>query len=137
MLLQPRVVCLHLPLPLEYKGLLGRIKIVLPVGSCNLTRPVQPLLFSAEVVGRTASEDINTLKEGTMDTAYATEVSRLNDEFRRSRNGVTVTRGVQALDYLPDLLDEVVRYNDFNESNDPYGETSYKAVKFSGNKLTC
>ncbi len=67
-----------------------------------------------------------------MDTAYALEVSRLNDEFRHSRNGVTVTRGVQALDYLPDLLDEVVRFNDFTVSNDPYGEHDFGKIIWSG-----
>ncbi len=67
-----------------------------------------------------------------MDTAYALEVSRLNDEFRRSRNGVTVTPGIQVLDYLPDLLDEVIRFNDFTVSNDPYGEHDFGKIIWCG-----
>jgi len=72
------------------------------------------------------------MKEGTMDTEYAIKAAELNDEFRRSRNGVTITRGVQALDYLPELLDEVVRFNDFTESNDPYGEHDFGKITWCG-----
>jgi hypothetical protein len=55
----------------------------------------------------------------------ASTIAKLNDEFRRSGFGITITPGVQTLEGLSELLDEVRRFDDFNENNDPYGETSY------------
>ncbi len=62
----------------------------------------------------------------------ATAIATLNDRFRNSGQGITVTQGVQALDDLIGLINEIRQFNDFNEDNDPYGETSYKVVKSLG-----
>ena len=66
----------------------------------------------------------------------ASTIAMVNDAFRKSGQGITVTQGVQVLDDLIGLIGEVRRFNDFNEDNDPYGETSYNAVKFFGSKFT-
>ena len=36
-----------------------------------------------------------------------------------------ITQGVQALDNLPDLLDQVRRFDAFTPDNDPYGEHDF------------
>ena len=40
-----------------------------------------------------------------------------------------ITQGVQALDNLPDLLDQVCRFNDFTPDNDPYGEHDFGSFR--------
>jgi hypothetical protein len=57
------------------------------------------------------------------DTTTA-KIAALNDHARRSFTGcrVVITQGVQALDNLPDLLDQVRRFDAFTPDNDPYGE---------------
>jgi hypothetical protein len=59
----------------------------------------------------------------------------LNDKFRKSGQGITVTQGVQVLDDLLGLIDEIRRFNDFNENNDPYGEHDFGTVYWLGEKV--
>ena len=40
-----------------------------------------------------------------------------------------ITQGVQTLDNLPDLLDQVRRYNAFMPDNDPYGEHDFGSFR--------
>ncbi|MBL8122430.1 DUF3768 domain-containing protein [Candidatus Saccharibacteria bacterium] len=70
-----------------------------------------------------------------MQTENAVEIAMKNDRFRRSGFGVTVTPGVQALEDLVGLIDEVRRFNDFNEDNDPYGEHDFGTVYWLGEKV--
>lgn len=70
-----------------------------------------------------------------METAEATKIAKLNDAFRKSGQGITVTSGVQALEDLMGLIDEIRRFNDFNEDNDPYQEHDFGTVYWYGEKV--
>ena len=65
----------------------------------------------------------------------AAAIAKLNDEFRRSGHMVTITEGVQVLDDLSGLLEEVRWFNDFNEDNDPYHEHDFGTVYWQGQKV--
>ena len=78
---------------------------------------------------------------GTIAEHYTARVRALNDALRRNlftptQNKVYYTAGVSALkdDDRFALLSEVQCFEDFNESNDPYGEHDFGAVKFHGEK---
>ena len=60
------------------------------------------------------------------DTTTA-NIAALNDHARRSFTGcrVVITQGVQALNDLPSVLDQVRRYSAFTPNNDPYGEHDF------------
>ncbi len=62
-------------------------------------------------------------------------ISMLNDKFRKSGFGVTLTCGVQAVRDLPGLLDAIREYDDFTEDNDPYGEHDFGKVIWHGDKV--
>lgn len=70
-----------------------------------------------------------------MQTENATEIARLNDQFRKSGMGIVVTQGVQVLENLHMLIDEIRRYSEFNEDNDPYGEHDFGTVHWYGEKV--
>lgn len=70
-----------------------------------------------------------------MQTENAVEIAKLNDVFRRSGFGITVTPGVQVLEDLPGLIDEIRRFNEFTEDNDPYGEHDFGTVHWYGEKV--
>ena len=62
-----------------------------------------------------------------MPDATTTKIAALNDHARRSFTGcrVVITQGVQALDDVPAVLDQVRRYSAFTPNNDPYGEHDF------------
>ena len=70
-----------------------------------------------------------------MDTVQASKIAKLNDMFRRGGQMVTVTEGVQVLDDLSGLLDEIRWFNNFNEDNDPYQEHDFGTVYWQGQKI--
>jgi len=70
-----------------------------------------------------------------MDSEYSSKVAEINDEFRRNRHSVTVTRGVQNLIGLPGLLDEIKKFSDFTQDNDPYGEHDFGSLMWDGSKV--
>ena len=57
----------------------------------------------------------------------AAKIVALNDHARRSFNGCrfVITQGVQGLDNLPRLLDQVRGFDAFTPDNDPYGEHDF------------
>ena len=57
-------------------------------------------------------------------------IAQLNDEFRRSGQGVFITPGVQALPDVPGLLQAVRDFNIFTSANDPYGEHDFGAINW-------
>lgn len=65
----------------------------------------------------------------------AAKIAKLNNAFRKSGFGITITPGVQTLEDLSGLLDEVRRFDDFNENNDPYGEHDFGTVYWYGEKV--
>ena len=69
-----------------------------------------------------------------METQVAT-IAMLNDGFRKSGQGITVTQGVQAIEDLIGLIDEIRRFNDFNKDNDSYGEHDFGTVYWYGEKV--
>lgn len=71
-----------------------------------------------------------------MDTATvrATEIATRNDEFRKGYT-FTVTRGVQAMPDVMEVIETVRRFNDFTEDNDPYEEHDFGSFDCFGQKL--
>lgn len=59
-------------------------------------------------------------------------IRQLNDDLRSTFVGGTVlmTRGVQNLPDLHQLIDEVRRYNSFDEDNDPHLEHDFGSILF-------
>lgn len=70
-----------------------------------------------------------------MQTEQATRIAEKNDEFRKSGYGIVVTTGVQVLEDLHLLIDEIKRFDDFTEDNDPYGEHDFGTVHWYGEKV--
>ena len=62
----------------------------------------------------------------------AAEIARLNDEFRTTTHEVTLTRGVADIEYLPGLLGQVRRYDNFTEDSDPDGEHCFGVIEWHG-----
>ena len=63
-------------------------------------------------------------------------IAVLNDSFRRSMQGCTVTRGVVALGAAANEVFVGVRdYSSFTEDNDPYGEHDFGSFKIHGHKI--
>jgi len=67
--------------------------------------------------------DINTAK-----------IAALNDHARHTFEGcrVVVTRGIQAMADVPEVLDQVRRYNAFTPNNDPYAEHDFGSFTHRG-----
>ena len=70
-----------------------------------------------------------------MQTESAVEIAKKNDAFRRSGFGIVVTPGVQAVEDLSGLIDEVRRFDEFTEDNDPYGEHDFGSLKVADHKV--
>jgi hypothetical protein len=64
------------------------------------------------------------------------KIAAVNDEFRRSMSGCTVTRGVAALAPLMNEIFVRVRdFSEFTEDNDPYGEHDFGSFEAYEHKL--
>lgn len=70
-----------------------------------------------------------------MQTEDVLEIAQLNDQFRRSGFGIVVTPGVQTLENLSGLIDEVRWFDEFTEDNDPDGEHDFGTVYWLGAKV--
>jgi hypothetical protein len=57
-------------------------------------------------------------------------IAALNDQARRTFKEchVVITQGVQGLKDVPDVLDQVCRYDAFTPDNDPYGEHNFGSI---------
>lgn len=62
-------------------------------------------------------------------------ISMLNDKFRKSGFGVSLTNGVQSVPDLPGLLQAIRDYDEFTEKNDPYGEHDFGSLEWHGHKI--
>jgi hypothetical protein len=62
-------------------------------------------------------------------------ISMLNDKFRKSGFGFTLTCGAQSVQDLPGLLNAIRDYDDFTEDNDPYGEHDFGKLDWNGDKV--
>ena len=69
-----------------------------------------------------------------MPDATTAKIAALNDHARRSFTGcrVIITQGVQALDDVPSVLDQVRRFDAFTPDNDPYEEHDFGSIHHSG-----
>ena len=58
-------------------------------------------------------------------------IAQLNDAARQSFTGcrVVITQGIQALDDVPDVLDQVRWYDAFTPDNDPYQEHDFGSFR--------
>lgn len=67
------------------------------------------------------------------------KIRELNDQFRKTGLGgrVTITRGVFELgvETVSRITKAVQDYDDFSESNDPYGEHDFGSFKIDSHKL--
>ena len=64
-------------------------------------------------------------------------IAALNDQARQTLKEcrVVITQGVQGLKDVPDLLDQVRRYDAFTPNNDPYGEHDFGAIRYQGQTI--
>jgi Protein of unknown function (DUF3768) len=62
------------------------------------------------------------------------KIRELNDQARQTLSGcrVMVTQGIQQLDQLDTILSAVREFNNFNSSNDPYGEHDFGKIELFG-----
>ena len=64
----------------------------------------------------------------------AGKIKLLNDAARTTFTGcrVLLTRGVQALLILDELMKLVQNYDGFSDDNDPYGEHDFGSLQYAG-----
>jgi hypothetical protein len=69
-----------------------------------------------------------------MPDVNASIITALNDRARQTFKEcrVVITQGVQGLKDVPDLLDQVRRYDAFTPNNDPYGEHDFGQITLEG-----
>jgi hypothetical protein len=67
----------------------------------------------------------------------AAKIAALNDQARQSFTGcrVVITQGVKALDYVPEVLDQVRWYDVFTSDNDPHGEHDFGSFRYAGETI--
>lgn len=72
-----------------------------------------------------------------MSTEQTEQIRQLNDAFRRSGFGVTVTNGVRALGVasMMSILHAVAQFNAFTEDNDPHGEHDFGSIDHDGVRI--
>ena len=63
------------------------------------------------------------------------KIAKINDEYRKARQGFMVTPGVSALPNIATVLSAVQVFNEFTEDNDPYGEHDFGSFVCFGEKL--
>ena len=66
-------------------------------------------------------------------------IALLNDQARTTLTNckLMVTRGIDLLgnDAVDRILDLVMRFDDFSERNDPFGEHDFGAIEYEGNTV--
>jgi hypothetical protein len=70
-----------------------------------------------------------------MQTENAIAIAKKNDEFRKGGHGVVITPGVQGVEDLPGLIEQVRNFNLFTKFNDPHGEHDFGIVYWLGEKV--
>ena len=62
------------------------------------------------------------------------KIRKLNDEARKTLSNcrVMITRGVQALVNLDEILNAVRKFDEFNADNDPYNEHDFGKIEING-----
>ena len=62
-------------------------------------------------------------------------ISMLNDKFRKSGFGVTMTNGVMELPDVLGLMRSIRGFDEFTEDNDPYGEHDFGSLDWHNEKI--
>lgn len=70
-----------------------------------------------------------------METEQVSKVAALNDAFRASGQGVTITAGVQVLPDLWGLIEEVRKFDKWTQDNDPYEEHDFGQIMWGTEKV--
>lgn len=70
-----------------------------------------------------------------VDLVRGEKIACLNDEYRKTRQGFMITRGVSALPDIATVITSVRDYGEFCEDNDPYGEHDFGSFDCFGEKL--
>ena len=68
------------------------------------------------------------------ETTKATEIAKLNDEFRKGYTFM-MTRGVQAMPDVQGVVEAVRTFSTFSEDNDPYGEHDFGSLVWLGEAI--
>jgi hypothetical protein len=68
-------------------------------------------------------------------TDNAAAIASANDEFRRAGWGFMLTVGVQGLEDVVGLVEQVRSFSVFTEENDPYGEHDFGSFTWYGEKV--
>jgi hypothetical protein len=77
------------------------------------------------------SENTILVIEAGIDGMSTDKIRELNDKARKTFSNcrVMITRGVQALNNLDDILNAVREFDTFNADNDPYSEHDFGKIK--------
>ena len=74
-----------------------------------------------------------------MDKEKAARIRRLNDRFRRSRNGgdIFITSGIKELgdEGMQAVAAKVASFDQFDHDNDPHGEHDFGAFDHDGQRI--
>ena len=63
------------------------------------------------------------------------EIAKINDAYRKTRQGFMVTSDVSALPNTDTVLSMVQDFNEFDLDNDPYSEHNFGSFVCFGKKL--
>ena len=65
------------------------------------------------------------------------KIRKLNDEARKTFSNcrIMITKGVQALDNLDDILTAIREFDTFTADNDPYGEHDFGKLEINGETI--
>ncbi len=63
------------------------------------------------------------------------KVALLNDQFRRSGQGVTLTCDVAEIADLSGLMKKVRSFKEFNKNNDPWNEHDFGRLNWKGERV--
>ena len=84
-------------------------------------------------------ESFNPLQPSDPKEAKQKSIRELNDAFRESLIGgeIVTTPGIAELGKVAklEILDQIRRYSEFNEENDPYGEHDFGSFTYQSHKI--
>lgn len=70
-----------------------------------------------------------------MDIEAASKISVFNDLYRKTSTNFMITKGVMDLGNTDAVIDLVRRFDNFSQSNDPYGEHDFGGFSFDGEDI--
>ena len=101
--------------------------------------PIKPIVLSPSLDRRGKVDPLHLFtylkKELKMILTKVVMISMLNDKFRQSGLGVTLTSGMQSVADLNGLMKAIREYDDFTEDNDPYEEHDFGSLVWHGDKV--